>query len=162
MRLAVCTVAALALAGSAAAALPERATLIPGRSLAGIRIGDPAATVRAAFGLKYGICTGCKTTTWYFTYRPFGRQGLAVELTRGRVSGLYTVWKPSGWTTPKGLQLGAVDAQVTTLAGPSLVVTCTGYEAYTHDVDGVQTVYYVLDGKLWGFGLLRSKTSPCR
>ena len=152
----------LSAAAPAAAAPPTAGTLVPGRSLGGVRLGETAAQVRAALGKRYGLCRGCKTTTWYFTYRPFTREGLAVELTRNRVSAVYTVWQPPGWSAPKGLTIGAVEAQVTTLAGPLVVLTCSGYAALTKDTAAAQTVYYILDGKLWGFGLLRAHTNPCR
>ena len=51
---------------------------------------------------------------------------------------------------------------MTTLAGPLVVLTCAGYEALTKDTTAVQTAYYIVDGKLWGFGLLRAHTNPCR
>jgi hypothetical protein len=152
----------LCTAASAAAAPPRAGTLVPGKSLGGIRLGETAAQVRAALGDRYGVCRGCTTTTWYFTYRPFTREGLAVELTRNRVSAVYTVWKPSGWSAPKGLLIGAIEAQVTTLAGPLVVLTCSGYEAFTKDTPQVQTAYYIVDGKLWGFGLMRAHSNPCR
>ncbi len=162
MRPALVCAALLLAAAPAAAALPRSGTLVPGRSLAGVRLGETAAQVRAALGPKYGVCRACRTTTWYFTYRPFTRRGIAVELTRGRVSAVYTIWQPTGWTAPRGLVLGAVEAQVTTLAGPLVVLSCSGYDAFTKERGGVQTVYYVLDGTLWGFGLLRASASPCR
>jgi len=152
----------LCAAAPAAAAPPTAGTLVPGRSLGGIRLGESAAEVRAALGKRYGVCRGCRTTTWYFTYRPFTREGLGVELTRNRVSAVYTVWQPAGWSAPKGLTIGAVEAQVTTLAGPLVVLTCSGYEALTKDTAAVQTAYYIVDGKLWGFGLLRAHANPCR
>jgi hypothetical protein len=151
-----------AAAAPAAAAPPRAGTLVPGRSLGGIRLGETADQVRAALGRQYGLCRGCRTTTWYFTYRPFTREGLAVELTRNRVSAVFTIWQPAGWSAPKGLTIGAVEAQVTTLAGPLVVLTCSGYEALTKDTTEVQTAYYIVDGKLWGFGLLRAHTNPCR
>jgi hypothetical protein len=152
----------LSAAAPAAAALPTAGTLVPGRSLGGIRLGETAAQVRAALGKRYGVCRGCRTTTWYFTYRPFTRQGLGVELTHNRVSAVYTVWQPAGWSAPKGLTIGAVEAQVTTLAGPLVVLTCSGYEAFTKDTPDVQTAYYIVDGKLWGFGLMPAHADPCR
>jgi hypothetical protein len=152
----------LCAAAPAAAALPTAGTLVPGKSLGGIRLGETAAQVQAALGKRYGVCRGCRTTTWYFTYRPFTREGLGVELTRNRVSAVYTVWQPQGWSAPKGLTIGAVEAQVTTLAGPLVVLTCAGYEALTKDTTAVQTAYYIVDGKLWGFGLLRAHANPCR
>jgi hypothetical protein len=162
MKRAILLAVLLCAAAPAAAAPPRAGTLVPGRSLGGIRLGETAAQLRAALGDRYGVCRGCKTTTWYFTYRPFARQGLAVELTRNRVSAVYTVWQPSGWSAPKGLFIGAIEAQVTTLAGPLVVLTCAGYEAFTKDTNGAQTAYYIVDGKLWGFGLMRAHTNPCR
>jgi hypothetical protein len=160
--LACAAVAAICLSGPAAAALPQPGSLVPGRSLAGVHLGEPAGGVRATLGRLYGVCRGCARTTWYFTYRPFEQRGLAVELTRNRVSAVYTLWQPEGWRAPYGLQLGAVQAQVTKLAGALIPVTCTGYEALVSDAHAVRTAYYVVDGKLWGFGLLRAGESPCR
>jgi hypothetical protein len=136
------------------AALPAAATFVPGRSLAGIRLGEPVAEVRATLGHDYGVCRGCATTTWYFTYRRFDDRGLAVELTRGRVSAVYTLWQPTGWRDARGVKLGATPAQVPR----GIPIACSGYEAF---VSGT-SVYYVVDGKLWGFGLVRRGRSPCR
>jgi hypothetical protein len=162
MRLAALCAAALVACGSAAAALPRQGTLVPGRSLGGIRLGQPAAGVRATLGTFYGVCRDCSATTWYFTYRAFDRVGLAVELTRGRVSAVYTLWRPGGWSAPRGLRLGAVDAQVTSLAGPVIPIACSGYDARVSDDARTRTVYYVIDQKLWGFGLMRAHRDPCR
>ena len=152
----------LVAAAPASAALPKAGTLVPGRSLGGVHLGETATQVRAALGSSYGICRGCSTTTWYFTYRPFDRHGLAVELARGRVSGVYTVWKPSGWSTTSGLGLGASEAALQTLAGPLVPIVCSDYDARIRDDVGARTVYYVLRGRLWGFGLLRAHEDPCR
>jgi hypothetical protein len=143
------------------ASLPHTGVLVPGRSLAGVRVGEPAAEVRAALG-AHGVCEGCITATWYFTYGRFTQSGLAVELRQGRVSAVYTIWQPPGWHGPNGLQLGAVAAQVTKVAGPLIPIACPGYTALVRDGRGLRTAYYVLDGKLWGFGLMRAQAAPCR
>jgi len=111
--------------------------------------------VRAHLGRDYGLCRGCATTTWYFTYQRFDDKGLAVELTRGRVSAVYTLWQPQAWRTTGGLALGAPQAQVPQNAIP---VSCSGYEAFV----GGTSVYYVVNGSLWGFGLIPRGRSPCR
>jgi hypothetical protein len=152
----------LGVAQPAAAALPRQGTLVPGRSLGGVRLGETAAEVRAAFGRSYGVCRGCAVPTWYFTYLRFDRRGLAVELTGGRVSAVYTLWQPGGWSAPRGLQLGADQGQVTSLAGPLIPIACTGYDALVRDASHARTAYYVVEGKLWGFGLLRARENPCR
>jgi hypothetical protein len=158
MRIALALAATVAATGS----LPHNGVLVPGRSLGGVRLGDTAAEVRTQLGAFYGRCDGCTQPTWYFTYRRFTHPGLAVELQGGRVSAVYTMWQPHGWRTPAGVQLGAVEGQVTKLASPVTPLQCPAYTALVHDAHGVRTVYYILDGKLWGFGLMHTRTSPCR
>ncbi len=155
---------ALALAATVVAtgSLPHNGVLVPGRSLGGIQLAETTAQVRSQLGTFYGACDGCTQPTWYFTYKEFTHAGLAVELQRGRVSAVYTVWRPQGWRTRAGLQLGAVEAQVTKLASPVTPLQCPAYTALVHDEHGVRTVYYILDGRLWGFGLMHSGASPCR
>lgn len=152
----------LGAAGAAAAGLPRAGTLVPGASLGGVRLGETPAQLRTQLGRFYGVCRGCERTTLYFTYRPFERRGLAVELTEGRVSAVYTLWRPSGWSSAGGLRLGAAEGQVAALAGPLIPVACTGYSALVRDGRTARTAYYVFDGKLWAFGLLARRQSPCR
>lgn len=160
--LACAAVLALCSATAASAALPRAATLVPDRTLAGIHLGETGAQVRAALGSSFGVCRGCSVRTWYFTYLRFDRRGLAVELAGGRVSAVYTLWQPAGWSAPGGLKLGAPQAEVTTAAGPLVPVTCSGYDALTRDYRDTRTVYYVVNGSLWGFGLMHARENPCR
>jgi hypothetical protein len=152
----------LTAAGPAAAALPRAGVLVPGRSLAGIRLGETAAQVERALGDYHGTCRGCPRRTWYFTYRRFDAHGLAVEFTKSRVSALYTVWQPVGWRGPRGLRLGAYAAQVTSVTGPLRSLECPGYTVLVHDSGSARTAYYLLNERLWGFGLLRRGADPCR
>ena len=118
--------------------------------------------MRAALGHSYGVCSACATTTWYFTYKRFDQHGLAIELTRGHVSAVYTLWQPSGWHAAAGLRLGVVEGQLTTSTGPLVSVACSGYDARVADGTRARSVYYVAQGKLWGFGLMRTHANPCR
>jgi len=151
---------ALAVAATIAT-LPHAALFVPGRSLAGVELGEPAQQVRSALG-AHGLCEGCAAPTWYFNYRKFTPPGLGVEFRRGRVSAVYTVWSPAGWHTRSGLALGAVEGQVTQAAGSVLPVQCPGYVALVHDSRRVRTAYYIVNGRLWGFGLLPAQADPCR
>lgn len=162
MRIAAIAAAALVLAPAALAGLPSAGKLVPGHSLGGIRIGWTQLQVTRALGRSHGVCSGCAVPTWYFNVRAFDQHGLGVEFTRARVSAVYTIWQPDGWTGPKGLALGAPQAQVDATAGALFQVTCTGYDAWVNDRKGVRTVYYILNGSLWGFGLMRADANPCR
>lgn len=141
--------------------LPHAGLFAPGRSLGGVRLGEPAAQVRTTLG-AHGVCDRCTATTWYFTYAKFTQPGLAVEMRAGRVSAVYTIWQPPGWHTASGLRFGAVEGQVTKLEGPLAPVQCPGYTALVRDTGTVRDAYYIVDGKLWGFGLLPAQSSPCR
>jgi hypothetical protein len=155
-------VAALVLAAPAAAELPKAGVLVPGRSLGGIRLGESPQAVRAALGTFYGNCRDCARSTWYFTYKPFDRHGLAVEFARGRVSGVYTLWRPARWHAPHRLVLGSPVLAVHRLTGADRTVVCRGYEALVRDSAHARTAYYLDAGKLWGFGLFRRGSSLCR
>jgi hypothetical protein len=135
------------------AALPAAAAFLPGSSLAGVRLGEPASQVRAHLGRDYGVCRDCATTTWYFTYRRFDDRGLGVELTGGRVSAVYTLWQPPGWHTAT-VRLGDAQAKI----GTALTEQCSGYDALVRGT----SVFYVVNGDVWGFGLIRKGRSPCR
>jgi len=153
---------ALSFTASGGAGLPRSGALVPGKSLGGVQLGESPRAVRAALGTFYGICRDCPRRTWYFTYRPFDRQGLAVEFTLGRVSGVYTLWRPAGWHAAHGLGLGTSVLAVHRLTRASRTVTCHGYEALVRDSAGARTGYYLVKGRLWGFGLFPRGESPCR
>jgi hypothetical protein len=155
-------VTALALAGAAAAGLPKAGALVPGSSLGGIRLGESPRAVRASLGRSYGTCRGCPRSTWYFTYRPFTQQGLAVEFDRGRVSAVYTLWSPRGWHGPGGLRFGAMPLTVHDRVGTLRTVGCNGYTALVRDTVQARTAYSLYAGRLWGFGLFRRGADPCR
>ena len=157
-----CAVAALVLAATAAAGLPRAGALVPGRSLGGVRLGESPQAVLAALGRSHGDCRGCAHPTWYFTYRPFDRHGLAVEFAAGRVSGVYTVWRPAGWHAPRGLRFGATPLDVHRRAGALGTIPCSGYDALVRDSAHARTVYYLYGARLWGFGLFRRGAAPCR
>lgn len=154
--------AVLVLAAPAAAGLPKAGAFVPGRSLGGIRLGESPRAVRAALGTFYGVCRDCSRRTWYFTYRPFEKQGLAVEFTRGRVSGLYTLWRPKGWHARHKLGFGSTPLAVHALIGAAQTLVCHGYEALVQNSAHAHSAYYLFGGRLWGFGLFRRGASPCR
>jgi hypothetical protein len=154
--------AALALAAPAAAAPPRAGVFDPGRSLGGLRLGMTQPQVRAAWGGVFGDCRGCSLPTWYFTYTAFKPQGAGVEFRLGRADAIFTLWQPTGWRTRGGLQLGAREEQVTSRYQAFSRVECGKYSALLLSTRNSFSVFYLVDGRLWGFGLIRRLVPPCR
>jgi hypothetical protein len=155
--------AAALVALPAAAATPPRAGLVvPGRSLGGIELGATEGQVRAAWGSEFGVCRNCRQATWYFNYRPYGRQGAGVSFRRGRAVALFTLWGPRGWHTNRGLQIGDPAVRVSGLYGSPLRRSCGTYSAYVLPRGRTTTAFYVVDERVWGFGLSRRGRSVCR
>jgi hypothetical protein len=155
VRLVAAAAVALVLAAPAAAAPPRHGTVVPGASLGGVSVGAPMKAVIARWGRGFGSCHGCRATTWYYNYERFRPQGVGVSFRKGRVDALFTLWQPSGWHTSRGIVIGDDVAQVTTVYGALDRRDCTGY--YTlilHTRSGV-TEFYVVDERLWGFGVSR-------
>lgn len=150
-----------ALAAPALAAPPRPGHLAPGAHLGGVEIGMTKTQVTRLWGKRHGVCRDCSTTTWYFNYRPFEPQGVAVVFERDRVAYAFTVWRPNGWRTARGLTLGAPASEISKTYGPLDRRECTLYYALVKPGLGVQTVFYVFRDRLWGFALTVPDASPC-
>jgi hypothetical protein len=158
---------ALVLAASstpARASLPRHGVLVPGQSLAGVRLGATPAAVRARWGRDYSVCDRCGEPTWYFTYEHSTGEplGAGVSFRRGRASAIFTLGAPRGWRTREGLRLGDGIDRVQTLYGGLAWKACIGYQALSmRRVDVVTSIY--ADGEsVYGFALTRAGESICR
>lgn len=154
--------AALALAAPAAAAPPSTGVLVPGRSLGGLELGATKAEVERRWGRAYGVCRGCARETWYFNYYAFQPRGTGVEFRDGRVAALFTLYQPHGWRTTKGLRLGDSVARVTAVYGALVRRECGHYAVLELPGRTATTAFYVLDDRLWAFGLSRPGLALCR
>lgn len=117
--------------------------------------------VKARWGTAFGRCRSCFTTTWYFNYRPFEPQGVAVEFELGKVRRIFTIWQPAGWHAGNGLTLGDPAAEVADRYGDLPRKRCLRYTALLLKSPGATTVFYEYDDRLWGFGLMRSSLAAC-
>jgi hypothetical protein len=158
---AVCALS-LAVAPAALAAPPATGVLVPGASLGGLALGDSETEVEAAWGRAYGRCRRCPRETWYFNYFAFQPRGAAVELRRERIVAIYTLYQPTGWRTRDGLELDDPVARVTSAYGALVRVECGGYYALLLPRRDTVTAFYVLDGRLWAFGLSERSIPVCR
>jgi hypothetical protein len=155
-------IAALTIATPSTAALPRHGVLVVGRSLGGVQLGDSAPSVREKLGDFYGVCDGCAETTWYFTYRPYAPEGVGVTFRRGHVVAVFTLWRPPGWRTADGVRLGDEVSRVTGRYGRFAEASCGSYSGISVRRGSSVTVFYVVDARLWGFGLLRPSVAVCR
>jgi hypothetical protein len=162
MRFALVIAFALALAVPAAAAPPNAGVLVPGRSLGGVELGATEARVEQLWGRAYGVCQGCTNETWYFNYFAFQPRGAGVELRKGRVAALFTIYQPSGWRTTRGLVLGDSVARITSVYGALVRRECGGYAVLVLPGRNATTAFYVLEDQLWAFGLFRPGLPLCR
>jgi hypothetical protein len=162
LRTALAGLGALALAAPAAAALPQAGVLVPGRSLGGVRLGAPEQYVKALWGPPFGVCRSCSERTLYFTYVPFAPQGAGAVFRRGRAVALYTLWSPTGWRAARGIRVGDPVARVRRAYPRAAGAQCERYSALTLVRDTTITAFYVLEGKVWGFGLSQVGARLCR
>lgn len=135
--------------------------LRPGRSLGGLTLGATERAVKRAWGPRLGVCRHCHYRTLLFTYVPFAPQGAAAVFRQGRVVALFTLWSPTGWRTKGGVRIGDPVARVRSAYHPLERAACRGYYALTLRKGTTLTAFYVLGGKLWGFGLIRAGAPLC-
>jgi hypothetical protein len=158
---------ALALAVSsspASAGLPQHGVLVPGKSLAGVRLGATRTAVRARLGSDYWVCAQCNKPTWYFTYEhatgePFG---VGVSFRRGRADAIFTLGSPQGWRTREGLLLGDGIDRVQVLYGGLTWRACIGYQALSLRRPRVVTSIYAAGESVYGFALTRPGEPICQ
>jgi hypothetical protein len=162
MRLLAIVASALALSAPVFAAPPQAGLLVPGRSLGGLTLDATRTEVERAWGRAYGVCTGCPRETWYFNYYAFQPRGAGVEFRNGRASAIFTIHSPSSWHTAKGLALGDPVAAIASAYGTLTRLECGSYHAFLLPRARSLTVFYVLNGRLWAFGLLSSGVQVCR
>ncbi|MGH3013812.1 MAG: hypothetical protein ACRDNR_01255 [Gaiellaceae bacterium] len=153
--------AALLLVVPAAAEPPTGGLFTPGESLAGMRLGLAPDEVLATWGERHGVCAGCPERTWYFNERPFQPQGAGVVFADGHVVHAFTVWRPQGWSTPEGLELGAPAGEIGETYGELAQEDCGDYLALVRDGPSATSAFYVYEDEVWGFGLLEPGRSPC-
>jgi hypothetical protein len=162
VRLLATAALALTLAAAASAAVPRAGVVVPGVRLGAIRLGASEAQVKRAWGADFGRCTNCALPTWYFNYTDFQPQGAGVTFRKHRVVALFTLWSPPNWRTSKGLKTGDEAPRISELYGGLKLVGCGFYSAYKIPGRGATTAIYVLDGKVWGFGISRPGVRLCR
>jgi hypothetical protein len=161
LSIAIAAALAAAVIPASAAAPPRRGEFVPGKSLGGVTLGMTKKQVLAEWGKRHGVCRNCHQETWYFNYELFTPEGTGVVFERGRVVHAFTVWQPDGWQTPQGLALGDPSSEASRVYGSLDRRRCSSYHALLQPGRRVQSVFYVFEDKIWGFGLTKPDASPC-
>lgn len=143
------------------AAVPAHGVLVPGKSLAGIRLGDTQDRVRSRLGGRVRLCATCAHATWTFA-RADDVPALAVSFRRGRVTSVSTLGALLGWRTPEGLLVGQGIDRVQTLYGTLAWRICIGYGALSMRRAQAVTTFYTSGDVVYGFALSRPAEPVCR
>jgi hypothetical protein len=144
------------------AALPQKALLVPGKSLAGVKLGDPVERVLALWGSDYRVCSWCDVPTWFFTYADQAI-GAGIGIRNNRVVAVFTLGTPIGWKTTDGLQLGASLAAVDEVYESLRWKSCIGYVAMTlKKTSSVVTSIYTDGNTVYGFALTHPSQPVCQ
>ena len=160
--------AALALfahTGSHAAArghLPMRGVVVPGVSLAGIRIGDTGQHVRQVWGSSFVTCKYCSDPTWLYEYVNGEPLGTAARFQKGRVVAVFTLGSPAGWRTNRGLYIGAPISNAYEFLQSTGTTRCIGFDAITLRHGNVVTAIYSSAGVVYGFALVTPAMTVCQ
>lgn len=136
--------------------------LEPGKSLAGVRLGDTRAAVEARWGTRYRVCSACGEPTWYYLAGAREPLGAGVTFRGGRVSAVFTLGSPTGWRTKEGLLLGEQIDRVHDIYGALKWRLCIGYGALMMRRPGVVTSIYTNGEAVYGFALTRPYEPVCQ
>jgi hypothetical protein len=149
-------------AHSAKGHLPVRGVVIPGVSLAGVKVGDTEQRVKQVWGSNFTTCKYCSDATWLFEYRVGEPLGAAARFENGRVVAVFTLGSPSGWKTVKGLNIGDPINNVFQYYPKTGTVRCIGFDAVTIRTGNVVTAFYSAAGVVYGFALVAPSMTPCQ
>jgi hypothetical protein len=160
--------AALALfaqTGSHAAArghLPVRGIVIPGVSLAGVKVGDTEQRVKKLWGDNFVVCKYCTDPTWLYEYQTGEPLGAAARFQRGKVVAVFSLGSPAGWRTNKGLYIGDPIQNAYTFFPRTGTTRCIGFDAITIKQGNVVTAIYSSAGVVYGFALVTPAMTVCQ
>ncbi len=134
-----------------------------GASLAGVRLGDTMASVKALWGGHFTRCGSCKPAMWFYFYPPPDDPvGAGVEFRNDRVIAVFTLGGPTGWHTETGIKVGQILNGQYNGKTKSTWLSCAGYSAQLTRSSGSSVTSILTQGAaVYGFALTRPSVSPC-
>jgi hypothetical protein len=142
--------------------LPARGLVIPGVSLAGVKIGDSMQQVRKVWGTSYQTCKYCNDPTWLYEYKGSEPLGAAVRFENGKVVAVFSLGSPAGWRTNKGLYMGDPIQNVYEHYPQTGTTRCIGFDAITVKTGRYITAFYSAAGVIYGFAIVVPSMTVCQ
>jgi hypothetical protein len=152
--------AARAVARAPQPALPKQGVLVPGRSLAGVKLGDSAETVRRLWGQHFVVCDTCEPMTWFYLYATGDPVGAGVTFRRGRVTAVFTLGMALGWRSASGVRVGQLLDTNDPDADGSWEM-CSGFAVRSQPSERAVTSILTLGPAVYGFSLTRPSEPVC-
>jgi hypothetical protein len=145
------------------AALPAKAVLVAGKSLAGVRLGDTKPSVRERLGAPTRICQACgPRPLWLYLYEE-EPLGVAVKFgSNGRVSAVFTLGAPAGWRTSAGARIGDDFGRAQQIHPWTRWQSCAGYGAISTRTGDAVTSIYAFGEMVYGFALTAHSEPVCQ
>jgi hypothetical protein len=164
---AVLLTAAVAVVPSAGArqegSFPTRALFIAGTSLAGVKLGDTQAAVKARLGPRYEIFDQSKDVIWLYEYQGGEPLGMGIRFDKKlKVVAMFTLGTPIGWKTDKGLKLFDPISNVYQYYNTTKETRCIGYDALSMGGKGSTSAFYSAAGVVYGFALVVPGQNVCQ
>ena len=141
------------------ARLPVDGVFVPGKSLAGVQLGDTAAAVRDQWGSRYTVCRTCNPMTWFYFDSPTSDAGVAVAFRHGLVTAVFTLGSPDGWHTSDGVKVGELLQRFNDPRGKT--TACSGYGAISTRSGSAVTSILTIGQAVYGFALTRPSEPVC-
>jgi hypothetical protein len=163
--------------------------VVPGQSIAGIRIGMTQSQVARLWGHSYVVCRGCgPLLVWLYEYPGAEPLGAAVKFSvpsatastssgklagssksttsttttsSGKVIAVFTLGSPLGWGT-KGAMMFDPVSNVYDLFGNTGDAPCIGYDALTVRIGSNTMSFYTASGVIYGFALTAPSQPACQ
>ncbi len=144
--------------------LPSRGVLVVGQSLAGVRLGQSQAKVKAILGSRYTLCvkSPCTDPTWLYFYPTGEPVGAGVRFRNNKVVAVFTLGATPGWKSTDGLTVADPASKVYELYGNPKYSKCIGFEALSMRGNGVVTTFYLTSGVIYGFALTIPGLTVCQ
>ncbi len=160
----IAAVAAVPTAGARqAGAFPTRGIFVAGTSLAGIKLGDTQAAVKAKLGPRYEVFDQSKDVVWLYEYQGGEPLGMGVRFDKNlKVVALFTLGTPVGWKTDKGLKLFDPISNVYQYYDTANESRCIGYDALTMPGKKFTSAFYSAAGIVYGFALVGPGQNVCQ